>query len=111
MRAQDIGTMSFSEPAEKQEIEERLLEVPALKDKNIETDVLEKVTRAYQKKYNIHCRICYIMDDSYLVGLEQIEPGGSVKHLTRIYAKTVYELFAKWVLFCYYYTRRKTREN
>lgn len=109
----DIGTMDFNDPEQKEKLLLWLSEVPALQNKAVTTDTLEKVTRAYAKKYRIRHSLIYSMETSYLTHIEhkEYENSEGYKQLTTVYALTMFEMFAKIVTYCYKYTRRKYGEN
>lgn len=108
----DIGMMDFNVPEQKEKVLLWLSEVPVLQNKAITTDTLEKVTRAYAKKYRIRHTLIYNMETSYLTSLEHQEIlDMKFNKLTTIYAQTMFEMFAKIVVYCYRYTRRKYGES
>lgn len=110
MNLGDIGVADIHDPEKLASLKKALEDIPALKEKDKNVDTLEKLARAYMKKYKIRQSIIYVSEASYTTSLEADE-GNGLKRLTLIYAETIKEMYVKIVIYSHHYTRRKYREN
>lgn len=108
MRIGDIGTISCSDEKQEAKLYRLVSEIPPMQGKEINTDTLEKLSRVYEKKYGFRLGVIYRTVNSYTASLYMLEPNGktSVYSNTTIYALTSKELFAKLVLYYYYYVEQ-----